>query len=175
MSPGAYHEWSKCRLAGLLELAFLLLEIPFQAYGELTLKEGKRKKKGTEPDSCYYLTHLEEMNCREKIKMGEDPPPDLVIEVVATRPVEDALKVHAGFGVKEVWLIQDQELQILTLGADREYHVTPSSALLPFVDVAEFTFWMTRTDLSNEFALRREFMNWVNTDLVGRLREEGDS
>lgn len=172
MSPGAYHEWSKSRLSWMLEYAFVMLEVPFQAYGELTLKEGQREKKGTEPDACYYLTHLEEMNCREKIKMGEDPPPDLLVEVVASHPVEDSLKVHAVFGVKEVWLVRDREPIFLTLGGDGEYHSTPTSRLVPSIDLAEFTFWMSRTDLPNEYELRREFMKWVNTELVGRRPKE---
>ena len=170
MSPGAYHERSKCRLSFLLELALVLLEIPFQAYGELTIKEGGPKKKGTEPDSCYYFTNIEKMNCREKIVMGEDPPPDLAIEIVATHPVDDALIVHAEFGVKEVWVCENEQLRILTLGDDQQYQVTLSSGLLPFVNLAEFSFWTYRTDLPNEFSVRREFMNWVNNDLAKRPR-----
>ena len=170
VSPGAYHELSKCRLSFLLEMAFVLLEIPFQAYGELTMKEGKPKRKGTEPDSCYYLTNIEKMNCRKKIVMGEDPPPDLVIEIVSTHPVEDALLVHAAFGVKEVWVCEDEQVRILSLGDDQQYHLALSSGLLPFVDVTEFSFWTYRTDLPNEFAVRREFMDWVNNDLAKRPR-----
>lgn len=170
VSPGAYHERSNRRLSWMLETAFVILGIPFQAYGELTLKQGKPKKKGTEPDSCYYFTNLEKMNFRDKIKMGEDPPPDLAIEIVATNPVEHSLSVHAAFGVKEVWVCENEQLRILTLGDDQQYHVTLSSGLLPFVNVAEFSFWTYRTDLPNEFSVRREFMNWVNNDLAKRPR-----
>jgi Uma2 family endonuclease len=106
VSPGYSHESIKLRMAWFIETALILLGVPFLRSVCMTLKQGRPKKKGVEGDTSYYLTNLDRVRGKETLKMGVDPPPDLVVEVVVSHPVDDALKVYARIGVREVWVVE---------------------------------------------------------------------
>jgi Uma2 family endonuclease len=171
VSPGFAHESYKHRTSGLIELALTLLGVPFRSSGAMTLKQGKPKKKGVEGDTSYYLTNLHRIRGKKTLKMGVDPPPDLQVEIVVSHPVDDALKAHAAFGVREVWVIEGSELTFLVLSPGGEYEAVPVSHCLPFFSSEELAPWVFREG-EDESAVRREFMNWVMTTLVPRFRPE---
>jgi Uma2 family endonuclease len=171
VSPGASHEALKERLAGLLETAFVALDIPFQPFGSVTLKRGSKTQKGTEADSCYYLTNIDRVRGKNRLRMGFDPPPDLALEVVVTHPVSDALKVHSALGVREVWVCKHSDLEFLVLEADGHYTTCPTSRCLPIFSSAELAPWVFRQDLAHEATVRRLFLAWVSDVLAPRYEE----
>jgi Uma2 family endonuclease len=169
VSPGASHEALKARLAGLIEDMFVELSVPFQPFGSLTLRGGIAQRKGTEGDSCYYLTNIDRVRGKKKLTMSKDPAPDLVIEVVISHPVRDALKVHSAFGVREVWVCTETELELLVLGPNGLYVKAATSDCLPFVSSDELSPWVYRDDLPDEGAVRRHFREWVRSTLACRI------
>jgi len=179
VSPSTSHEFLKMRLSGLVEDLFVGLGIDYLPSGSVTLKAGVPKRKGTEPDTSYYLTNLEQIRDLNRgwknlpMSMNRFPPPDLVVEMVFSRPVEDTLKVHAAFRTREIWVGNDQGLTCLILGERGSYHESASSACLPFLPLDEFSAWVYRQDVAREVDLRRQFRRWVETDLAPRFQTGG--
>lgn len=171
VSPGLLHEILKNRVDGLIEDICVGLRIPFMAFGETTYKKTRRGRAGTEADESYYLTHIEEMRGKERVVMGEDPAPDIVVEVVFSHPADDSLEVYRRFGVREVWVCGRSELVFLVLGADGRYAASATSACLPFLTSAELTPWAYRQDLPDESEVRFLFRAWVNETLAPRQRK----
>jgi Uma2 family endonuclease len=173
VSPGFSHELLKTRLSWMVETALVRLDIDFRASGELTLRRGGRKwRKGTEGDASFYLTNIDKVSGRSRIRMGEDPPPDLVIQVVVSHAADEALKVLAAFGVKEVWLCNALGLKFLVLGPDGRYCESATSQCLPFFVAEELDSWVRRQDLAREVDLRRLFFDWIDDILAPRLRPQ---
>lgn len=170
VSPGAPHEKLKTRVGGLIEDVCVGLRIPFFAFGGTTYQKPENPKAGIEPDESYYLTRLELMRDKDRVVMGVDPAPDLVVEIVATHPLGDAIQVYRLFGVREVWVWKRSALEILVLGPDGRYAKSAASACLPFLQAEEIGRWAYRQDLPDESELRYQFRTWVTETLGPRHR-----
>jgi Uma2 family endonuclease len=174
VSPGQNHEEIKTRLGGLIEDILVGLLIDFHASGGVTLLSARGSRAGTEGDESYYLTHIKEVRGKKDLVMGEDPPPDLAVEVVFSHPEDDALEAYRRIGVREVWVCKGGELRFLTQGPEGHYVQSPASALLPFLSSQELSAWLFRRDFPNDARLRHEFRAWVAETLAPRLRAAGD-
>src|SRR5205823_1878392 len=119
-------------------------------------------------------SNIERVRGRKRLRMGLDPAPDLVVEVVVSHPVADALKVHASLGVGEVWVCRENRLEILALRAGR-YEVFPTSGLLPFLAPDELAPLVFRQDLPSESEVRYQFRAWVAATLAPRYRPDADA
>ena len=170
VSPGAPHERLKKRVGGLIEDIGVGLRIPFLAFGETTYQKPENPKAGIEPDESYYLTRLDLVRDNKRIVMGVDPAPDLMVEIVATHPLGDAIEVYRHFGVREVWVFKRSALVILALGPGGRYAPTDTSPGLPFLKADEVTRWAYRDDLPDESELRYQFRAWVTETLAPRHR-----
>ncbi len=121
MSPSRFHEGCKSLIGRLLEAYAEELDIELDAFGGWTLKK-RRRARGVEPDECYLVR-------------GHDAPvPHLAIEVVWTSGGLDKLDVYRGLGVRELWIWENDELQIHGLRKDG-YVPIEKSAVLPEIDV----------------------------------------
>src|SRR5262249_37437845 len=82
VSPGPNHETLACRLAGMIDELLIALRIPFRPTGSVTLWAGRRvgpkRRKAAEADGSYYLRNLAPIRGKKALRMGTDPPPDLV-------------------------------------------------------------------------------------------------
>jgi Uma2 family endonuclease len=170
VSPGSPHETLKKRVSGLIEDICIDLRIPFLGFGSTTYLKSAKPRAGTEPDESYYLTNIDLIRAKEHIVMGQDPAPDLVVEVVASHPLGDTLEVYRRFGVREVWVCKRSKLLFLVLGPDGRYAPTTTSACLPFLKADELNLWAYRHDLPNESELRYQFRAWVTETLAPRVR-----
>jgi Uma2 family endonuclease len=174
VSPGTPHELYKKRLALLIEDLLTELAIDFCATGSVTLlKTLKPKRTGKEADESYYLTNIGHVRRKKDLLMNQDPAPDLVVEMVVSHPLEDALEAYREFGVREVWVCQASGLEFHVLGADGQYSVSPTSALLPFLGVDELDPWVFRQDFESDGQLKRAFRTWVTETLAPRHRPQG--
>ena len=172
VSPGMNHELVKKRLAMMIEDMLEILGIDFLPCGEVTLRKTLKSQAGTEADETYYLTNLERVDGKEKIVMGEDPPPDLAIEVVFWHGEHDALEAHRLIGVREVWVCKHGELAFLVLGKDGQYTESSRSSLLPFLESNELAEWLYRPNIVSGTKFKRLFRAWATETLVPRYRFE---
>jgi hypothetical protein len=96
---------------------------------------------GLEPDEWYH---------RDRVA-GEVP--DLALEVVVSSPLLDKLEVHAGIGVREVWVWKNGAIEVFTLRRGR-YDTIPTSRLFPEVDLLKIAHY---AGLADQHAALRAF------------------
>lgn len=120
MSPSRRHEVSKKNIARLLEIYLEIAEIDFWGIGSTTLKL-QEKQAGKEPDEAYCLYTNKTI-------------PDLVIEVIITSGSIKILEVYRRLEVSEVWLYQEDQLNIYYLD-NNQYSLVNTSQLLPHLDL----------------------------------------
>ena len=173
VSPGTPHEILGERLSHMIVDVFEILDIDYLATGSVTLLNSAHDRTGAEADKTYYLANIAHVSRTERLVMGQDPPPDLAVEVVVSHPEHDALEAYRRFGVREVWVVKRSGLAFLALGDDGQYAPSPTSALLPFLTSDELEPWLFRADGAGDLAARREFRAWVEQTLAPRVRPEG--
>lgn len=120
--PSEQHETVKKRIAGLLELYFLLKGFDFTPTGSMTLEsESGRVKR--EADESYRL-----MEGRKN--------PDLAIEVVFSIGGIDKLEAYNRLQIPEVWFWEDGVLEIYhRRDAGASYEKVEQSAVVPGIDL----------------------------------------
>ena len=134
MSPSLTHELNKTTIARLIEIYAFIRDLPLIGYGSTTFRLDA-KERGAEPDECYCLGRT--------IREGEFP--DIVLEVIHTKPILDKLEVYRGFGVREVWLFQDDAFELYRLG-EQGYERIERSGFLPELDLSLIARLATRAD-----------------------------
>lgn len=162
------HEWPKKLIGRLVELMAIVLQIPFQSGGSTTLKR-KLKKKGLEPDECFWFTHEKQMRGKKKYDLKVDPPPDLAVEIDVSRSVIKRMKLYAAFKVTEVWRFHNNRLLAYLLQADGTYEPSDHSKVFPFLALAELQRFIDLSKDLDQATLAREFMAWVETEIKPRL------
>jgi Uma2 family endonuclease len=170
VSPSHTHEFFRRRLGEMIGDLFVELGIPYHPTGSVTLKAGPPRKKGVEGDDSFYLRDIQRVRKIKVFVMGVEPPPDLILEVVVSHPVEEALEVYASFGVPEVWVCGESGITFLVLGEGGSYQASASSACMPFLTSDELYPWVVAQEYPDEVAFRRAFREWVGTTLDPRLR-----
>ena len=76
VSPRSPHERLKTRIGGLIEDICVGLRIGFLGFGETTYLKTERPRSGTEPDESYYLTNLERIKGKERVRQIESRAQD---------------------------------------------------------------------------------------------------
>jgi Uma2 family endonuclease len=162
------HEWSGANIGRLIELLAIILAMPFQPGGSTTMKR-KLKKKGLEPDECYWFQHEKRMRGKKELDLKVDPPPDLALEVEVSRSVIKRMKIYAAFKVPEVWRFRGGRLLAYLLQADGSYKPSEHSGVFPFLAMQELQRFIELGATTDQATLGRQFMAWVETELKPRL------
>ncbi len=122
--PKELHETTKKRIAGLLELYFLLAGFDFSPTGSMTLESEPDQAK-REPDESYRL------------KPGSTRP-DLLLEVVVTSGGLNKLELYKRLKISEVWFWEDGVLDLYHLRQESEelrYEKIVQSEEVPGIDL----------------------------------------
>lgn len=149
MTTSEAHEQIKSLIGMFLEAYFVAMGIEFIPIGNAT-RRGEEQGTSFEPDESYYLG-VQKAN------------PDLAIEVILTSGSLQKLEKYRRFSIPEVWLWQDDQLQVYCLQPEG-YRAVAQSRLLPEINLellvrcvqmpsrlAAMTTWttgMTRPDSS---------------------------
>ena len=112
-------------------------------------------KRGTEPDSCFYIQNVERIRGKKEIDLTVDPPPDLVIEVEITSPAVPKLPVYARLGVPEIWLYDGRAPRILRLAGD-QYENSDRSGVLPCLTESVLSEFLEQSKTLTTLAWRRD-------------------
>jgi Uma2 family endonuclease len=163
------HEWLKRNLGRLIDLLAIVLDMPFQPGGSTTMKR-KMKKKGLEPDECYWFEHEAQMRGRkERLDLDVDPPPDLAVEIDVTRSVLKRMGIYAAIRVPEVWRFRAKKLKAYLLQADGSYVASDFSRVFPFLAMADLQRFLEKAASMDQTTLSREFMAWVEKELKPKM------
>jgi Uma2 family endonuclease len=159
MSPTQDHERGKKLIGQMIEALTEELGIPRMSCGSTTFKD-QLLECGLEPDECYYIQHEAVVRGRT-VKLGVDPPPDLVVEVDITTSVIDRFPIYAALGFPEIWQYVDGEIVIHLLQGGGQYVVAEQSAALPMVSVPKLVEHLDRCHETDETTWIRAFRKWV--------------
>ncbi len=144
------------------------LGLPRKAGGATTLRR-RRKRRGIEPDRCYWIAHEQAVRGKRRIDLRVDPPPDLAIEVDVTNSSLDRLQIYGVLGVREVWRLEDQALTFHHLMPDGSYTSGSHSLTFPLVTPADLLGVLAMGDSQDETTVIGLFRIWVRQRLGATL------
>jgi Uma2 family endonuclease len=164
------HE-SYARLIGrFIECLTEELNIPVHSGGSTTFKR-EAKKRGLEPDECYWIEKELLMRGKKEFDIDSDPPPDLAIEVEVSRSALNRMAIYATLGIREVWRFDTEELTVWHLRGDGRFTQADRSRAFPFLPLAEVVRFIRASDTQEETTLVRSFRQWVREDLLPAWEE----
>jgi Uma2 family endonuclease len=161
MSPSDEHERIKSLIGRMIETMTEELDIPIRSVGSTTLRR-QLKRRGLEPDECYYVAHETQMRGRDDIDLNVDPPPDLAIEVDISRSSLDRFAIYAAIGVPEIWRLEEGQVRAYTLQGE-QYTAQSHSPSFPFLPLAEVSRILGQRNETDETTWIRSFRRWVAT------------
>lgn len=173
MSPTERHE-RYAELAGRLvaQMAFEL-RWPLVSGGSTTFRR-KDRRKGLEPDRCFWLTNAPLIKAKTKLDLAVDPPPDLAIEVDITSSSLGRMGIYAGLGIPEIWRYDGDKLRVYILQPTGSYAVQSTSLSFPFLPMEAFAEFVLRGLHSDETEWLQEFLDWFRTEVRPRGAADGD-
>ena len=122
----------------------------------------QKKRKGNEPDCCFYVKTADVIGNRIEIDFETDPPPDIAVEVDVHHDSQDKYSIYAGLGVPEIWRFDEESLTIHLLEQDR-YHETEISRALPMLTGKILTEFLRRLRDEGEFRALLAFDEWLQS------------
>lgn len=160
MTPRKDHEWVKALLCRMIEAVAFALEIPIQSVGSMTLATGPHDR-GLQPDGSYYVGREKEVRGSDQYQPGEDPPPDLAIEVDVTSTSIPRLPVYAQIGVPEIWRYEDGKVRFHSLAESAEYREAQCSQAFPFIAASDIARFLDLRHKTDENSVIRAVVEWA--------------
>jgi Uma2 family endonuclease len=136
------------------------LGLPIMAGGSTTFRR-RSKRRGLEPDDCFWIASEPRVRNKRRIDLRVDPPPDLAIEVDVIRSSLNRMGIYAALGVPEVWRLDGPALTFHALQADGRYVATTHSRAFPLVAPADLLTFLALRGQMDENAVVRQFRAWV--------------
>ena len=120
MSPLPPHEEYKDTILRLTQVLSEELDIPIETRGSTTWRRRKRSK-GVEPDTCFYVANAERIIGKRDINLESDPPPDIAVEIEITAESLSKFPIYAALKVPEIWRYDGTQVQMYKMTPDGEY------------------------------------------------------
>ncbi len=165
MSPALEHEGPKKLFGRMVETLTEEMNIPIKSGGSTTYRR-KLKKRGLEPDECYWIAHELSMRGKTHLDLETDPPPDLAMEVENTQRLIERLPVYAALGFPEIWRCDGQRLEVGHLQDNGSYRWDDRSTCFPFLPMGELVRFLSLATTTDETTWIRSFRAWVRAALA---------
>jgi Uma2 family endonuclease len=165
MTLSPRHERSKHLLRRLIEALAEEMGLEIAGFGSMTFKRW-RKKRGLEPDECFWIQNEALVRDKDIIDFEKDPPPDLVLEVDIASSSMNRMSIYTALGVPEVWRFHAHKLEVHVLGADGSYLVQELSRAFPFLRPAELLRFLELRKTQGEMGMLRAFREWVRAQIA---------
>lgn len=160
MSPSLFHDNVGRVLARMVIVLTEELGLPIMSGGSTTLRR-RLKKRGLEPDECFWIASEPEMRGKTRVNLAQDPPPDLALEVDATRSSLNRMAIYAALRVPEVWRWQNDVLEFYGRAGVRPYHAIDRSFAFPVIRPVDLLPHLQQRLHTEENALIAAFRQWV--------------
>ncbi|HMV46739.1 MAG TPA: Uma2 family endonuclease [Blastocatellia bacterium] len=161
MSTSALHETYAHFVDGMIRLLSLRLRIDIRFFGSATIKKSRRRK-GLEPDACFYVQTVPQLGNRLKLDFAVDPPPDVALEVDIYHGSIPKLPIYAGLGIPEIWRYDGRTVTMFLLQQDH-YVEAAASRALPMLTPEVLTRFLKQMQEENEFQAMIAFEDWIST------------
>ena len=135
--------------------------INIRFFGSATMKKQTRRK-GSEPDACFYVQTAPIIGNKMQIDFATDPPPDIVVEVDIYHDSRDKFSIYAELRVPEIWRYDGKELTIHHLQEDR-YVSVENSLALPVLSCRALTDFLGRLPKDGESQTLVAFDEWLQS------------
>ena len=154
------HESQSYLLGRLVDALTEELNLPVKG-GRSTTFRRRRKRRGLEPDNCWWIANEPLVRGKTTIDLNCDPPPDLALEIDVTHSSLNRMAIYAALRIPEVWRLEGRSLLCYLLGGDGRYQVSTVSRALPGLVVAELANFLLLQGQMDENAIVRQFRAWV--------------
>jgi Uma2 family endonuclease len=129
--------------------------------GSTTLKRSM-KKRGIEPDKCFWLKETGELAGVKRLDLDLHPPPDLAVEVDVSPSSLNRFGIYAMLGVAEVWRIEGDDLRFHVRGPKKKFVEAAHSLAFPLIAPADLLPWLRKARATvNVLPVMRDFRAWV--------------
>ncbi len=160
MSPLLFHENEGHILGQFVITLTQELGCEITPGGSVTIRRRGRRR-GLEPDECFWIANAGRMAGHRRLDLRVDPPPDLAIEIDATRSSLNRLSIYANLGVPEVWHLQGNALTFLVLMGGT-YAPASHSVSFPFLTPADLVPFLEQWRQGGGFnAVIAAFRTWM--------------
>jgi Uma2 family endonuclease len=152
-----YTRFLECLMAAIR----LRLRINIRSFGSATMRKQK-KRKGNEPDACFYVQTAALIGNRMRLDFESDPPPDIAVEIDIHHDSASKFPIYAGLGVPEIWRYDEQKLSIYYL-EDEDYVEQGASRALPLLTSEILTRFLNRFPTDGETETLVAFDEWLSS------------
>jgi len=128
-----------------------------------TTSNRKDLEVGIEPDACFYIQNSDRIR-RFQIDMGDDPAPDLVIEVDIYSSSNRRLEIYKQLGVPEIWRYTRTGIKIYSL-QNGEYLEQEYSCTFPTMSAKILDRFLELSESMVDNKLIREFRSWLQKNI----------
>jgi Uma2 family endonuclease len=169
MSPLYRHDHDAELLGQLARVMTEELGLTLAAGGSVTLRL-RKKRRGIEPDRCYWIANEPRIRGKDTINLRIDPPPDLAIEVDVTHSSLNRVSIYGTLGVPELWRLRNRVVTVHALGADGHYTQRSDSPTFAAVGLtaADLMHFLTMRNTQDDNAISRQFRAWVRQRIAGQ-------
>ncbi len=129
--------------------------------GSTTFRQ-KRRKKGLEPDNCYWIANADKVRGKKAIDLSVDPPPDLSLEIDISNSSMNRMRIYAALGVPEVWLYDENGLAFFRLNSENLYDpATTSPTFGDLISPSELMPFLKMFGTIGTNEIIRQFREWI--------------
>ncbi len=162
MTPLPEHEINKIFISNFIEILLEELDLEFCPLGSTTFKN-KLMNLGIEPDNCFYIQNEAAIRGKERLDLTVDPPPDLALEIDVTSRTHP--HIYQALGVPELWLFENDKLQINVL-QDGQYIESEFSQNFPqFLLKEVIPQYLNRCKTEGRNKTMKAFRAWVKQQI----------
>lgn len=154
------HEWLKDALRRMIDILIEELDLPFDCYGSMNFKS-ESKKRGLQPDECFWFHSEELIRNAEEYEPESDPPPDLILEIDITSSSLDRINIHESFGVSEVWRWKDDQVEFHILNKKGKLKTRKKSTIFTGLGATDLLAFLEVASSKGKATLVKEFRRWV--------------
>lgn len=158
------HESLSRLLAALFEIIAEERDIDFENAGSTTFQR-EDLGRGFEADTAYYVQNAERVRGKKQLVLGEDPPPDLIIEVDVSSSSLAKLPLFSAVGAAEVWRYEGGELTIWLLSETDPVQSTVSG-VIPGLNAQDIQRWFEAGQGARRNDWARNVRKWVRDTLA---------
>lgn len=160
MTLSAKHEYYERFLEKMLGCVIVRLGINIRSFGSATMRKEK-KRKGNEPDLCFYV-QTGVIGNRIELDFEIDPPPDVAVEIDIHHDSRKKFSIYAGLEVPELWRFNGDALTIYLL-AEESYEEVEASRALPMLTAEVLTGFLAQLRDEGDFNTLIAFDEWLQS------------
>lgn len=169
MSPLPIHERCGGIIGRLIEMYTFERDVPCHLGGSTTFKLAE-KKRGLEPDRCYWIQNAPRMRGRDEYDPESDPPPDLAVEVDITSSSLPRMSIYADLGVPEIWRYKNGVVTIHLLRETGDFEESDVGLAVPALTPEVVTRFLNLRSELDDTDLLKAFVRWVREEAPSAKR-----